>query len=153
MNCERCQKNPARVRVDQMVEGRRESHYLCQQCVDELMQQMTSKQAGGSNNIFDAFSAATGHAPESSPEKAREAQQKCSLVHKDGQTFLLTIHPDYIDPQFIPQDATLGDNKPIDTTYRIKANLEKEGWVQTGDGLADTNPNCHYWNFSRTTDN
>jgi hypothetical protein len=36
MNCARCQKNPARVRVDQMVNGRRESHYLCQQCVDEF---------------------------------------------------------------------------------------------------------------------
>src|SRR5256886_9958037 len=38
--CERCQKNPARVRVDQMVEGKRESHYLCQSCVDELMNAM-----------------------------------------------------------------------------------------------------------------
>jgi len=37
MKCERCQKNPARVRVDQIVDGRREQHYLCQQCVDELM--------------------------------------------------------------------------------------------------------------------
>ncbi len=40
MKCERCQKNPARVRVDQIVEGRREQHYLCQQCVDELMSMM-----------------------------------------------------------------------------------------------------------------
>src|SRR5437660_8866084 len=37
MKCERCQNNPARVRVDQIVNGRREQHYLCQQCVDELM--------------------------------------------------------------------------------------------------------------------
>src|SRR5205085_4059212 len=37
MKCERCEKNPARVRVDQIVNGRREKHYLCQQCVDELM--------------------------------------------------------------------------------------------------------------------
>jgi ATP-dependent Clp protease ATP-binding subunit ClpC len=40
MKCERCQKNPARVRVDQMVDGRRESHFLCQSCVDELMNAM-----------------------------------------------------------------------------------------------------------------
>src|SRR5579884_3957005 len=40
MKCERCQKNPARVRVDQVVDGRRESHYLCQSCVDELMNAM-----------------------------------------------------------------------------------------------------------------
>jgi len=37
MKCERCQKNPASVRVDQIVNGRREQHYLCQQCVTELM--------------------------------------------------------------------------------------------------------------------
>ena len=35
--CERCQKNPARVRVDQLVNGKREQHYLCQACFDELM--------------------------------------------------------------------------------------------------------------------
>ncbi|HYB00823.1 MAG TPA: AAA family ATPase, partial [Ktedonobacteraceae bacterium] len=35
--CERCEKNPARVRIDQIVNGRREQHYLCQSCVDELM--------------------------------------------------------------------------------------------------------------------
>ncbi|HTK10176.1 MAG TPA: AAA family ATPase [Ktedonobacteraceae bacterium] len=40
MKCERCQKNPARVRVDEMVNGRREQHYLCQSCVDELMNAM-----------------------------------------------------------------------------------------------------------------
>ena len=37
MKCERCQKNPAQIRVDQVVEGRRESHYLCRYCVEELM--------------------------------------------------------------------------------------------------------------------
>src|SRR5947207_5154315 len=37
MKCERCEKNPARVRIDQIVDGRREQHYLCQSCVDELM--------------------------------------------------------------------------------------------------------------------
>src|SRR5581483_859081 len=39
------QKNPARVRVDQVIDGRRESHFLCQQCVDELMN--TMGQMGG----------------------------------------------------------------------------------------------------------
>ncbi len=38
--CERCQKNPARVRVDEIVNGQRVEHYLCQSCVDELMSAM-----------------------------------------------------------------------------------------------------------------
>jgi ATP-dependent Clp protease ATP-binding subunit ClpC len=40
MKCERCQQNPARVRVDEIVNGRRVQHYLCQQCVEELMSGM-----------------------------------------------------------------------------------------------------------------
>ena len=47
MKCERCQKNPARVRVDQMVDGQIEHHYLCQSCVDELMN-AAMEQMGGS---------------------------------------------------------------------------------------------------------
>src|SRR5713101_7271664 len=37
MKCERCQKNPASVRIDQIVNGRREAHFLCQSCAEELM--------------------------------------------------------------------------------------------------------------------
>ena len=48
MQCERCQKNPARIRVDEMVNGRRVQHYLCQSCVDELMG-AAMEQMGGSN--------------------------------------------------------------------------------------------------------
>src|SRR5947199_3706448 len=47
MKCERCQKNPGRVRVDQMVDGQIEHHYLCQSCVDELMN-AAMEQMGGS---------------------------------------------------------------------------------------------------------
>ena len=46
MKCERCQKNSARVRVDQIVEGRREQHYLCQSCVDELMNSAMEQMGG-----------------------------------------------------------------------------------------------------------
>src|SRR5947207_3254138 len=46
MKCERCEKNPARVRVDQIVNGRREQHYLCQSCVDELMSAAMGQMGG-----------------------------------------------------------------------------------------------------------
>ncbi|GCE24471.1 hypothetical protein [Dictyobacter kobayashii] len=35
--CEHCQKNVSRVRVERLNAGRRESQFLCQECVDELM--------------------------------------------------------------------------------------------------------------------
>ena len=37
MKCERCEKDPANVRIDQIVNGRHEPHYLCRSCAEELM--------------------------------------------------------------------------------------------------------------------
>jgi ATP-dependent Clp protease ATP-binding subunit ClpC len=48
MKCERCQKNPASVRLDQIINGRREQHYLCKECIDELMNEMS--QLGGTDD-------------------------------------------------------------------------------------------------------
>jgi ATP-dependent Clp protease ATP-binding subunit ClpC len=60
MKCERCQQNPARVRVDQMINGKVESHYLCQSCVDELMNamgQMGDLEGEGTSRAPFGFSA------------------------------------------------------------------------------------------------
>ena len=35
--CERCQENDARVRLDSIVNGRREQHYFCRQCAEEML--------------------------------------------------------------------------------------------------------------------
>ncbi len=35
--CERCQRNDARVRLDSVVNGRREQHYFCRECAEELL--------------------------------------------------------------------------------------------------------------------
>jgi ATP-dependent Clp protease ATP-binding subunit ClpC len=35
--CERCQVNDARVRLDSIANGRREQHYFCQQCAEEML--------------------------------------------------------------------------------------------------------------------
>src|ERR1700682_4630574 len=49
MKCERCQKNPAVARIDQIVNGRREAHFLCQSCAEELMG-VSMNQLGGSDD-------------------------------------------------------------------------------------------------------
>jgi hypothetical protein len=79
-----------------------------------------------------------------------KVQQRCSLVYKDGLTFLLNIYNNYIDPDLISIDPSQGDNNPIDTTYRIKSMLENDGWIQIDAGQGETNPNHHYWHFTRT---
>ncbi len=45
--CERCKQNDARVRLDAMVNGRREQHYFCRQCAEELL--------GGDLNSMGGF--------------------------------------------------------------------------------------------------
>ncbi|WP_052887855.1 ATP-dependent Clp protease ATP-binding subunit [Thermogemmatispora carboxidivorans] len=63
MKCERCHKNNASISVDLLVEGRHERHYLCQQCVDELMRS-SMNQAGnffGQGFPAAAFGFFNGH--------------------------------------------------------------------------------------------
>jgi ATP-dependent Clp protease ATP-binding subunit ClpC len=40
MKCERCEKNPAEVRINQIVNGHHETHQLCRACIAELMNSM-----------------------------------------------------------------------------------------------------------------
>jgi ATP-dependent Clp protease ATP-binding subunit ClpC len=35
--CERCKENDARVRLDSIVNGKRESHYFCRECAEQIM--------------------------------------------------------------------------------------------------------------------
>ena len=56
MKCDRCGKNPAQARIDQIVNGRREAHYLCRACITELMDSMGQMGLGGGDASGDAFS-------------------------------------------------------------------------------------------------
>src|SRR3984893_3378512 len=87
MKCERCQKNPARVRVDQVVDGRREQHFLCQSCVDELMNMMG--QAGGFESMPDApfgFSANNNSAAAAGVGNSRGATATAEQQAKNSKT-------------------------------------------------------------------
>jgi len=66
MKCERCEKNPARVRIDQVVNGRREAHYLCQECVDEFMNSMGGNLGDLLGNAFTGNNAPLGFTPNNS---------------------------------------------------------------------------------------
>ncbi|HEY5003086.1 MAG TPA: AAA family ATPase [Ktedonobacteraceae bacterium] len=87
MKCERCQKNPARVRVDQIVDGRREQHYLCQSCVDELMNMMG--QSGSLEGTPDApfgFSANNNSASAAGQGNGRGATATAEQQAKNSKT-------------------------------------------------------------------
>jgi ATP-dependent Clp protease ATP-binding subunit ClpC len=60
--CERCKTNDARVRLDSVVNGQRESHYFCRQCAEELM--------GGS---LDSFTGGTGGGKDAGNDSGKDA--------------------------------------------------------------------------------
>jgi ATP-dependent Clp protease ATP-binding subunit ClpC len=86
MKCERCGKRPAQVRIDQIVNGRRESHYLCQTCVAELMQSAEQMGLGdlqhGDNAPFGFMAnnqaAAAAGAPNSASTATAQQREKYS---------------------------------------------------------------------------
>jgi ATP-dependent Clp protease ATP-binding subunit ClpC len=47
--CERCQINDARVRLDSIANGRREQHYFCQKCAEEMLGGDLNQFAGGAS--------------------------------------------------------------------------------------------------------
>jgi ATP-dependent Clp protease ATP-binding subunit ClpC len=91
MKCERCQKNPARVRVDQVIENHRESQFLCQSCVDEMMNTMgqlgdldsqgiTSAPFGFStNNPANKSSSSSGAANATTAERSKKHSKTPTL--------------------------------------------------------------------------
>ncbi|HEX5548587.1 MAG TPA: ATP-dependent Clp protease ATP-binding subunit [Ktedonobacterales bacterium] len=55
--CERCQVNDARVRLDSIANGRREQHYFCQQCAEEMLGGDLSNTPGdgAQSDLFGSF--------------------------------------------------------------------------------------------------
>ncbi|GCF08556.1 ATP-dependent Clp protease ATP-binding subunit [Dictyobacter arantiisoli] len=108
MKCERCQKNPARVRVDQMNEGRRESHFLCQSCVDEMMnamgqlgdiegQSINGAPFGFSANGGKATSGNTGSASTTTAERQKK-QSKTPTLDQYGRDLTEEAMEGKLDP-------------------------------------------------------
>ncbi len=65
--CERCQINDARVRLDTLVNGRREQHYFCQSCAEELLGDDLNSLAGSGGNPFSGLFGNAGGAGGAAP--------------------------------------------------------------------------------------
>jgi ATP-dependent Clp protease ATP-binding subunit ClpC len=84
MKCERCQKNPAQVRVDEIVNGRRVPHFLCQSCVDELMNEM-SQVSGLGDQGFSGAGAPFGFSANTDPAAARAGGVNTATAERQAQ--------------------------------------------------------------------
>ena len=105
MKCERCQKNDARIRVDQVVNGRRVQHYLCQQCVEEIMAAAAEAQANmdepGEGNEMP-FGFTPGNAASNGTGTATAQRQatasKTPTLDKYGRDLTAEVASGKIDP-------------------------------------------------------
>jgi ATP-dependent Clp protease ATP-binding subunit ClpC len=91
--CERCQKNDARVRLDAVVNGRREQHYFCRECAEELMSGELGGMGGiggigGPNNVFgqNGGNGPFGFAGRQPHEEEAEAERKPDKPDKHSKT-------------------------------------------------------------------
>ncbi|GCF07731.1 ATP-dependent Clp protease ATP-binding subunit [Dictyobacter arantiisoli] len=105
MKCERCQKNPAQVRVDQLMEGRRVSHLLCQSCVDELMSVMEQADgvenfgapSGSANTNASAFGSRAGGVNTATAER-QATQSKTPTLDQYGRDLTAEAAEGKLDP-------------------------------------------------------
>ncbi|HEY7420254.1 MAG TPA: AAA family ATPase, partial [Ktedonobacteraceae bacterium] len=109
MKCERCHKNEATVRVEQMMNGKRKSHFLCQSCVEEIMNEMG--QLGGingegvgslSNNPFGFSpfenSAATSGGVNTATAEQRAKHSKTPTLDQFGRDLTTEAAAGKLDP-------------------------------------------------------
>jgi ATP-dependent Clp protease ATP-binding subunit ClpC len=86
--CERCQVNDARVRLDSIANGRREQHFFCQQCAEEMLGGNLSNMPGdgAQSDLFGSFfnrmmgqnggQSPMGFQPQGSQANAAQTQNK-----------------------------------------------------------------------------
>src|SRR5919199_1490192 len=70
--CERCKVNDARVRLDQIVQGKREQHYFCETCAQELMAGQGGAPFG---NVLGSIFGNAGGNPTGNPATATAERQ------------------------------------------------------------------------------
>ncbi len=115
--CERCQTRDARVRLDSVVDGRREQHFYCRPCAEELLGQVNGELGNDSlggmfgslfNNpgMFGAMNSGSGMggANASRPGSTATAQRepnkhsKTPIIDQYGRDLTQEAHDGKLDP-------------------------------------------------------
>ncbi len=103
MKCERCKKNPAQIPVEQIIEGRRERHYLCQKCVDELMNAAMNQTGEGNGQetpfgfTFNGNPATVGSVNTATAERQGK-QSKTPTLDQYGRDLTVEVAEGKLDP-------------------------------------------------------
>ena len=95
--CERCKENDARVRLDSIVSGKRESHYFCRECAEQIMGGELNAATPGTPDTNSPFGGLFGSLFNGTPGGAPGAasgQNGQPMGFRNGQTATAQRTPD-----------------------------------------------------------
>jgi ATP-dependent Clp protease ATP-binding subunit ClpC len=94
--CERCKENDARVRLDSIVNGKRESHYFCRECAEQIMGGELSAATPGTPDANSPFGGLFGSLFNGAPGTpgAAGGQSGQPMGFRGGQTATAQRAPD-----------------------------------------------------------
>jgi ATP-dependent Clp protease ATP-binding subunit ClpC len=126
--CEKCNINDARVRMDQIVQGRREQHYFCESCAQDLMAGIEG--ASPSGNVLGSIFGNAGGNPSGNATTAtaqRQAPQtKTPALDHFGHDLTKEAEGGNLDP-------TSGREREIRRLITILARRHKNNPVLIGE--------------------
>ena len=135
--CERCQQNDARVRLDSILNGRREQHYFCRQCAEELLGAEAGG-LGGSNPLGGIFGNAgtSGGASPFGPQgnaggiataqRTAEKQSKTPTLDQFGRDLTQEARDGKLDP-------TAGRDREVRRVLTVLGRRQKNNPVLIGE--------------------
>src|SRR6478736_4306237 len=91
--CERCKENDARVRLDSIVNGKRESHYFCRECAEQIMGDELNAATPGTPDANSPFGGLFGSLFNGTPGAA-SGQNGQPMGFRNGQTATAQRAPD-----------------------------------------------------------
>jgi ATP-dependent Clp protease ATP-binding subunit ClpC len=125
--CEKCQVNDARIRLDQVVQGRREHHYFCESCARELMGDVPGM-GNVIGNIFGNMGGSAAGAPgnAATATAAPQQQSKTPALDQFGRDLTGEAEAGKLDP-------TAGREREIRRVITVLARRQKNNPVLIGE--------------------
>jgi ATP-dependent Clp protease ATP-binding subunit ClpC len=100
--CENCQIREAQVRLDGLVNGRRESHLFCRQCAEEIMRGAVSAEgnpmAGALGNIFGSRGGGNQFSAGTATAERQSTQSKTPTLDQFGRDLTHDASDGKLDP-------------------------------------------------------
>ncbi|HLJ67008.1 MAG TPA: ATP-dependent Clp protease ATP-binding subunit [Chloroflexota bacterium] len=124
--CEKCNARDARIRLDQIAPtGKREHHYFCEQCAQELLGDQAGMQFGGTP-IGSIFGNARGGDPRMATAQRQESASKTPALDQFGRDLTGEAKEGKLDP-------TAGREREIRRLITVLARRQKNNPVLIGE--------------------